>query len=165
MINRSKFKKFRQHICSLAGAVVVIALYRMGVSGNSRVVFTAIAIAMCIYGIWFAIDRIIGLLFPIVVDLQSVTLGTVDRSDPNHIRITMSKAQPVIDIEINNNDEVELLQVGDLKMRHSEREFCYMRLSKDRYIRSDPEIAYIVTGFIRKNRGSVKVTGAGYQVT
>ena len=164
MLKRSIFKKIRQHACSIIGALLMIYALRNGADNSLATALKVVAIAICVYFIWGCIDRIIGLRFPVVIDLRSLINEGIDRSDPYRLAI-IPPTGIEIDIEIDENDRIELLKIGDLKMRQSDREFCYLRVTDNRLIKADPDIAYTIFKMVRNNFGVVKVSGFSYQVS
>ena len=164
MLSREKFKKNRQRICALLGAILTAYYIHKGAENNGKTVFVAVATSMCVYFIWHCIDRIIGILFPVVVDLRNFESDKVDRSDPYHIIICPGSCAPEIELEIGCDERVELLKIGDLKMRQSDREYCYLRITNKRFIKADPDMAYTITEMIKTNFGKVQKTGISYLV-
>ena len=164
MIKRSTFKAIRQKGISLFGALLTAYLLHKGVPNTFKTVMNAVAIAMCIYGVLFAIDRIVGQLSPIVVDLRKTSNTEFDRSNPYYLVIT-TKTGSIIELEIDGDDNVELMKFdGKPKRRHSDREFCYLRITDRRYLKADPDIAFDLVRKIRAEQSNVKVSGLSYQI-
>jgi hypothetical protein len=163
MIKRSTFKAIRQKGVSLFGALLTVYLLHKGMPNTFKTVTNAVAIALCIYGALFAIDRIIGQISPIIVDLRKISNAEFDRSNPYYLAIA-TKTNSIIELEVDGDDNVELMKFdGRPIRRRSDREFCYLRITDKRYLKADPDIAFDLVRKIRADKGSVEVSGLSYQ--
>ena len=160
MIRRKSIMKFRRHFCSALAAALVIYVLHNGAENNLRTTMQCAAIALCAYGICWAVDRLAGCLSPIIIDLRKVP--TLDRSDPNQIII--GKGDDKITIEVDSDDEVWRIAVGpSVRKREITKEFCYLQVGDNRFVRIDAEYAFMLYRILKDRDLTPEVSGVSYQ--
>ena len=160
MIRRSFVKNCRRHLCAAFSAAAVVYSLHNGASQSLNTILRCSAIAILLYGIVWAIDRIIGSLSPIIVDIS--THAGLDRGDPYSYRLQVNNS--VIKFSIDSDETVYKMQFDDgVVFRPDGKEFCYLKVGSNRLVKCDPELAYRLVRKIQSGGSSVPIKGLSYQ--
>lgn len=160
MIRRSFIKTVRRHLCSAFGAAAVAYSLYTGASNNLRTVLSCAALALCLYGIVWAIDRIAGNLSPIIVDISAQ--AGLDRSNPYEFHLQTNGS--AIMFAVDDDEAVYKMQIDDGAILHpNTKEYCFLKVGTQRLVKCDPEMAYKLVRKLRNDGKSPHIKGLSYQ--
>jgi hypothetical protein len=159
MIRRKIINDLRFYFCgATAVGLVLFRLYK-GAENNFKQILGCAAISIGIYIILWALDRILGIISPLKIDLREAT--HIDRTNP--YMIIIHGVEPIT-LCVNEYDIVTSVKVGNrTKKRNLSREFCFLKISNTRELAIDAEYAYMLVNILRAQRYKPLISGASYQ--